>query len=162
MRRFERYALAFVRCYLGGFYLVSGLNFFMLFWPQPIPHDAVGAAYMQVTLHMGLFQLAKALEMIGGFCLFFDVAVPFGLVLLFPVTATVMIMNFFFSDLIHVRISGMRNFVFHVILFAAYAGYYLPMLHPRASVRPIWRLGARPEPAPESADAPPKGVLQRG
>ena len=159
MRQFERYALAFIRCYLGGFYLVSGLNFFLLFWPQPIPHDASGAAYMQVTLHMGLFQLAKAIEMIGGFCLFFDVAVPIGLVLLFPVTATIMVMNFFFSDLVHVRISGMRNFVMHVILFAAYAGYFLPLLKPKAPVRPLWRLG---DPIPLPATAPAKGALQSG
>ncbi len=159
MRLFERYALAFVRFYLGGFYLVSGLNFFLHFWPQPIPHDANGAAYMQVTLHMGMFQLAKALEVVGGASLFFDVAVPFGLVLLFPVTATIMIMNFFFSDLAHVRLSGMRNFVFHVILFAAYAGYYLPLLRPRAPAQPLWRLG---RPAADLPTVAPKGALQGG
>ncbi len=159
LKQLERYGLAFVRCYLGGFYLVSGLNFFFHFWPQPIPHDQVGAAYMNVTLTLGMFQLAKVLEAVGGFLLFFDIAVPFGLVLLFPVTATIMIMNWFFSDLIHVRISGMRNFVMHVILFAAYAGYFLPLLKPRARAWPIWRWSA----GPERPDAEPaSGVLQNG
>ncbi len=84
---------------------------------------------------------------------------PFGLVLLFPITATIMIMNFFFSDLAHVRISGMRNFVMHLILFAGYAGYYLPMLNLRAGPRPIWReLGAGAQPI----SAPADGALQNG
>jgi putative oxidoreductase len=141
MKAFERYALVFVRVYLGGFNLISGLNYFFEFWPQPVPHDPTGAAYMSVTLHLGLFQMAKVLEVLGGTSLLFGISVPFGLVLLFPVTMTVFVMNVFFSDLIHVRISGARNFCFHLILLAAYARYYLPLLALRAPVRPIWRPG---------------------
>jgi hypothetical protein len=135
VKLFERYGLAFVRFYLGGFYLVSGLNYFLL------------------------FQLAKVVEAVGGFLLFFNISVPFGLVLLFPITATVMIMNFFFSDLMHVRLSGMRNFVLHLILFAGYAGYYLPMLNLRAAPRPLWReLGS----VKSSILSPSQGALQNG
>lgn len=140
--RFERYAITFLRTFMGGFNLFSGLNYYLRFWPQPIPHDPIGAAYMQVTLQLGLFQLAKVIEMVGGAMLLFDVYVPLGLVLLFPVTATVFIMDSFTSDLLHVRVSGARNFAFHVLLFAGYGRYFLPMLAgPKAAIRPIWRLG---------------------
>ena len=103
---------------------------------------------MDVTLTLGLFQTAKVLEVIGGFCLLFNIFTPFALVLLFPVTATVLTMNVFFSPFAHVQASGARNFIFHVILFAAYAGYFLPLLKLKAPVRPIWRgLGAAPAPS---------------
>jgi hypothetical protein len=65
--------------------------------------------------------------------------VPFGLVLLFPVSATVFVMNVFFADLIHVRISGARNFAFHLLLMAAYARYYFPLFTLRAPIRPLWK-----------------------
>jgi putative oxidoreductase len=147
MRQAERYALTFVRVYLGAFNLISGLNFFLLIWPQPIPADPTGLAYMQSTMHLGLFQMAKVLETVGGFCLLFDICVPFALVLLFPVSATVLVMNVFFATLAHVRASGARNFIFHLLLFAAYARYYFPLLKPRAEMRPIWRRDPRAQEA---------------
>ena len=49
MRQFEKYALVFMRTYLGGFNLISGLNFFLHFWPQPVPGDPLGKAYMDAT-----------------------------------------------------------------------------------------------------------------
>ena len=131
MKSFERYAVVFLRVYLGAFNLISGLNYFLRIWPQPVPHDPTGAAYMDVTLHLGLFQLAKVLEVVGGASLTFGICVPFGLIL-----------NAFFSDLIHVRISGARNFTFHVLLLAAYARYYFPLLTLRAPIRPLWRPAA--------------------
>jgi putative oxidoreductase len=142
MKSFERYAVVFLRVYLGAFNLISGLNYFLRIWPQPVPHDPTGAAYMDVTLHLGLFQLAKVLEVVGGASLTFGICVPFGLILLFPISVTVLIMNAFFSDLIHVRISGARNFTFHVLLLGAYARYYFPLLTPRAPLRPLWRSAA--------------------
>ena len=139
MDRLEKYVVIFIRVYLGAFNLASGLNFFILVWPQPVPADPSGAAYMHVTLHMGLFQLAKVLELVGGLCLTFDVFVPFALVLLFPVSVTVLIMDLFFSPLIHVQISGARNFVFHALLLAAYARFYYPLFRMRAPLQPLWR-----------------------
>jgi putative oxidoreductase len=135
----ERYGLLFVRVYLGGFNLVSGLNYYAHLMPQPIPADAAGRAFMESTLAMGLFQLAKAVELIGGACLLFNIAVPFALVLLFPVTVNVFVMNVFSSPLLHVKASGGRNFAFHLLLLAGYGRYYLPLIGPIATARPIWR-----------------------
>jgi putative oxidoreductase len=150
----ERYLLTFMRVYLGVFNVVSGSNYFLRFWPQPVPHDPTGAAYMAVTLHLGLFQLAKVIELVGGLCLTFDIYVPFALVLLAPVTATVLVMDTFSSDLAHVRASGARNFIFHAVLFAAYARYYFPLLKLRAEWRPLWRADPRDKAADILSEAP--------
>jgi len=139
MQYVEKYLLLFARVYLGAFNLASGINFFFHVWPQPIPADPLGAAYMDVTLKLGLFQFAKVLELVGGFCLVADAWVPFGLVLLFPVTVTIFIMNVFFSPMVHVVISGARNFAFHCLLFGGYFGYYRGMLSAAAAPRPLWR-----------------------
>ena len=80
-RVIEKYGVVFCRYYLGGFNLVSGLNYFILFWPWvPLPH---------------------------------------------------------------IQMSVTRNLIMHVILLAAYANYFLPMLKSRAAPQPIWRRPAR-------------------
>ncbi len=134
-----KYFLLFCRVYLGAFNLASGINYFTLVWPQPIPADPVGAAYMNVTLHLGMFQLAKVVELVSGVCLVSNIFVPLALVLLFPITVNIFIMNTFFSPLAHVAVSGARNFAFHTFLFIGYGSHFVPLLQPRAEVRPIWR-----------------------
>jgi putative oxidoreductase len=153
MQRVEKYFFLLLRVYLGTFNFASGVNYFVRVWPQPIPADPLNATYMSVTLHMGMFQLAKVIETIGGLCLIADLWVPFALVLLFPITVTVFILDSFFSPLAHVVVSGARNFTFHVLLFAAYARYYLSLLTPSARLAPLWR--SVPPPCEE-----PSGVLK--
>jgi hypothetical protein len=135
----ERYGLLFMRIYLGGFNLASGLNYFLRIMPQPVPADPDGAAFMSSSLHMGLFQLAKLIETVGGACLLFNLSVPFALVLLFPVTVNVLVMDLIASPLAHVKQSGTRNFLFHALLLAGYGRYWLPSLKLKAPTRPIWR-----------------------
>jgi putative oxidoreductase len=163
--RAQRYIFTVLRVYLGAFNFASGINYFFLVWPQPIPADPTGAAYMSVTLHLGMFQLAKVLETLGGLCLISDMFVPLALIFLFPVTVNVLIMNVFFSPLAHVRVSGARNFVFHVLLLAGYARYYFPLLTRSAPLRPLWG-EPRPDPTrvpfPGPSPQPNPGALRNG
>lgn len=138
MQVVERYAVVFIRTYLGAFNFAAGLNFFVLVWPQPIPDDPTGYAYMSVTLHMGLFQLAKLVEVIAGFCLLTNLFTPFALILLIPITVNIFVMDTFFSPLAHVQVSGARNFAFHLFLFAAYAQHFFALMRMRADPAPIW------------------------
>lgn len=138
----ERYGLLFMRVYLGGFNFISGLNYYAHLTHQPIPADAAGRAFMESTMALGLFQLAKAVELTAGFLLLTNINVPFALVLLFPVTTNVFVMNVFSSPLLHVKASGARNFLFHLLLIAGYGRYYLPLIRPFAPARPIWRKDA--------------------
>ena len=156
MNRVEKYFFLLLRVYLGAFNLASGLNYFVRVWPQPVPIDPVGSAYMHVTLQLGMFQLAKVVEMTAGFCLLADVFVPLALVVLFPITVTVLVMDTFFATLKHVEVSGARNFAMHVLLLAAYGRYYLGMLKPTAGLDPIWRRSRR------QAGPPASGSLATG
>jgi putative oxidoreductase len=142
MRYFEKYAVLFVRVYLGTFNLVSGSNYFLRFLPQPVPDDTANATFMHVTMDMGLFQIAKCAEILAGLCLLSNQFVPLALVILFPVSLNILVMNTFNSPHAHVQVSGARNFAFHVLLLAAYARCYVPLLKRKSTIQPLWRGGA--------------------
>ena len=131
--------MTFCRFYLGGFNLVSGLNYFLLFWPQPQVRDATGNEFVVAAMDLNLFTYAKIFEIIGGACLVLNRFVPLGLVLLMPVTAMIFMVNVPWSPLPHVQVSVTRNMAMNLILLAAYANYFLPLLRFRNAPDPIWR-----------------------
>lgn len=142
-RSVEKYVVEFCRYYLGGFNLISGLNYFVLFWPQPQVRDATGNEFVVAAMDLNLFTYAKIFEIIGGLCLVFNRFVPLGLVLLMPVTMQIFLVNVPWSPLPHVQLSVTRNLVMHSILLAAYANYFYPMLKFRTGPDPVWRDPAR-------------------
>ena len=142
-RVLEKYAVTFIRFYLGGFNLVSGLNWFFLFWPQPKVTDMTGNEFVVAAMDLNLFTYAKIFEVIGGACLVFNRFVPLGLVLLMPVTMQIFLVNVPWSPLPHVQLSVTRNLVMHLVLFAAYANYFYPLLKWKPTPQPIWRKPSR-------------------
>lgn len=142
-RTIEKYGVAFCRYYLGGFNLISGLNYFVLFWPQPKVTDVTGNEFVIAAMDLNLFAYAKIFEIIGGACLVFNRFVPLGLVLLMPVTVNIFLVNVPWSPLPHVQWSVTRNLVMHVILLAAYANYFYPMLKAKSAPQPVWRKPSR-------------------
>ena len=138
-RVIEKYFVTFCRFYFGGFNLISGLNYFVLFWPQPRVTDATGNEFVIAAMDLNLFTYAKIFEIIGGATLVFNRFVPLGLVLLMPVTMQIFLVNIPWSPLPHVQVSVTRNLIMHGILLAAYANYFYPMLKARTAPQPVWR-----------------------
>lgn len=138
-RALEKYGVMFCRYFIGGFNLISGLNYFFLFWPQPNIEDSVGNEFVLAAMDLNLFTYAKIFEIIGGACLVFNRFVPFGLVILMPVTANIFLVNVPWSPLPHVQVSVTRNLLMHCILLAAYANYFYPMLKCKTAPQPVWR-----------------------
>ena len=138
-RVFEKYLMLFIRIWFGAFNLASGTNYYMRYWPWPQLPPSPSADYISAAEQLHLFDVAKITEAVVGLMLLFNVAVPLGLILLFPMTTIIFIMNAFYSPLPHIIASGTRNFLFHLYLFAAYAGYYAPLLKLRAEPAPVWR-----------------------
>jgi len=138
-RVIEKYFVTFCRFYLGGFNLISGLNYFVLFWPQPRIEDSIGNEYVLAAMDLNLFTYAKIFEIVGGATLVFNRFVPLGLMLLMPVTVNIFLVNVPWSPLPHVQLSVTRNMVMHLILLAAYANYFYPMLKFRTTPQPVWR-----------------------
>lgn len=142
-RAIEKYGVTFCRFYLGGFNLISGLNWFFLFWPQPRVTDTTGNEFVIAAMDLNLFTYAKVFEIIGGLALVTNRMVPLGLVLLMPVSMQIFMVNVPWSPLPHVQLSVTRNLVMHLILLAAYANYFYPLLKVRTAPQPVWRRPAR-------------------
>jgi hypothetical protein len=142
-RTIEKYGVEFCRYYLGGFNLVSGLNYFVLFWPQPVVTDSTGNEFVYAAVQLKLFTFAKVCEIFGGLTLVTNRFVPLGLVILMPVTMNIFLVNVPWSPLPHVQLSVTRNLVMHCILLAAYANYFYPMLKFRSAPQPFWRNPSR-------------------
>jgi len=139
LRIIEKYGMLWIRLWFGGFNLISGLNYWLPIFPFPKIADPLGATYFDVSVQMGLFQMAKAIEVIAGLSLISGVGVPLALILLFPVTLNVFVLDGFISFLPHIKASGIRNFLFHLILLAYYSAYYLPLLKIWSKPAPLWR-----------------------
>jgi putative oxidoreductase len=130
-RTLGKYALVALRTWFGGFNLISGLNWYLHIFPQPVPADPVGRAFFDVTVEMGLFQAIKLVEAVCGFLIIFNIATPTALLALLPVTIVVCWLNQF-AALSFVRFNGARGLVFHLILMASVWRAYIPLLRLRA------------------------------
>ncbi|MCW2394064.1 MULTISPECIES: hypothetical protein [unclassified Sphingobium] len=139
----EKYGIVFCRYYLGGFNLVSGLNYFILFWPQPKMGAAAGNAFVLAATDLNLFTYAKIIELTAGACLLLNRFVPLALTLLMPVTLMIFLTNVPWVPLPHIQLSVTRNLVMHLILLAAYANYFLPLLKAKTAPQPIWKRPSR-------------------
>lgn len=138
-RAIEKYGVIFCRCYLGGFNLISGLNYFLHFWPQPKIAESAGNDFVLASIELNLFAVAKVVEIFGGTCLVFNRFVPLGLVVLMPVTVNIFLVNVPWAPFPHIQMSVARNLVMHLVLLAAYANYFYPLLKFRTAPQPVWR-----------------------
>lgn len=140
MKPAETYVVQFIRIFIGTFYLTSGLNYFLLFYPQPTGR---GFTFELVDLmtQINLFQGMKGLDIIAGTLIILNRFTPVALILLFPITVQIFYLTFFSTSLLSIW-NGTRNFVFHAILFFAYFRHYAPLFDPRPATTPVNTLGS--------------------
>lgn len=143
LRSFAKYLVVFCRYYLGGFNLCSGLNYFVLIFPQPKMGAQAGMEFVTAATDLNIFAYAKVVEGICGACLLFNRFVPLALTLLMPVTVMIFLTNVPWVPFPHVQMSVTRNLVMHVILLTAYANYFYPLLKFRTAPQPVWTDPAR-------------------
>lgn len=134
MRSAESYLIQGIRVFLGTFYLFSGLNWFFGFYPQPSPGGIVGDFTHMIT-DLGLFTAVKVMEAIFGFCILFNIATPIVLIALFPIAIQISFLSLFHEPSFFPKYNGLRNVIFHVILFLAFFQYYasLFVIKPKSS-----------------------------
>jgi uncharacterized membrane protein YphA (DoxX/SURF4 family) len=137
------YVVLWVRIAFGAHSLLSGLNHFFGFLPLP-PIDASPAgAFVAEMSRIGLYDLIKVVECIVGVCLLINVFVPLALLLEFPITVSIFYLSVVVDGGTRQLFTGPRELFYNTFLFAAYAGYYLPMLKARAGLSPLWQRGAK-------------------
>ncbi|MDY0273425.1 MAG: DoxX family protein [Advenella sp.] len=147
--------LSFFRLYLGAWMIVSGTSYWLHQWgyqpifPQPFGSLADSSKLLITFVEVGLFDLVKTLEVVGGLMLVCNVFVPLGLVILFPISGMVffnaIFLNQRYDGLLSVTYMGTATLYMNVILLLAYIRYYLPLLSLNASTGRLTDLKRIPE-----------------
>lgn len=140
-RQFGGQAIAFLcdvmRLYLGAWMVINGLNHWLPIFPQPFGGSAESQLFITALVDTGLFGVAKAVEVIGGILLIFNLFTPFALVLLLPVSAMV----YFNATVLQGRWLMFANenglymgtfcLYINLILMLAYIAHYIPFMNVR-------------------------------
>lgn len=135
--------ITLMRLFLGGWMIVSGYSHWAPSFglqpgfPQPLGTLPLSSQMLVSMIEVGIFDLVKTVEIIGGLCLIFGIFVPASVLLLLPVSAIVfynaIFLNLRTDRLFNPTYMGVMCLYMNVILATAYVRYYVPMLTLRSS-----------------------------
>jgi hypothetical protein len=119
-----------LRILFGLHFLCNGLNFFLHFFPIPLPQNPVAVNFVKAMNDTGvIFTAVKIIEVTTGLSLLLNRFVPLALVIALPVSV-----NVFFVDVFLVGtwfggyVLGGGTLLLNVLLLFAYLKYYRPLL----------------------------------
>lgn len=133
-----RYVIYWVRWVFGAHTLFSGLNYFFNFFPTPAIEVSPAGPFIAAMASVGLYTFIKVIEVAVGAALLLDVCVPLALIVEFPITVSIFYLDVIVDHTPRPTFMGSRELVFNLLLMAAYAGHYRPLLVRRASLRGLW------------------------
>jgi len=136
------YAADVCRIAFGAWNLFFGLVFFFdiagrkFFIEQPMGHGEFTPRLNQVLIDTHLFHVVKAIEIVVGLMLIFNVGVPLALCVYFPITYVIFHTNLFLEDFKAGPAIAWIYLLVHLFLFWAYRDYYAAMLVWDSAVTP--------------------------
>ena len=135
--------ITLLRLFLGAWMVNSGYSYWAQIYglppafPQPLGALPRSSQMLVTMIEVGLFDIVKTIEIIGGLCLIFGVFVPAATLLLLPVSAIVfynaVFLNLRTDRLFSPTYMGVSCLYINVIVAMAYILHYLPMLSFRSS-----------------------------
>jgi hypothetical protein len=140
MVRFYSPLVAAVRVVLGLEFIINGLNWwYKLIGDYPsivdFQHGRSTDSFVGAMIKTGiLFHLVKGSELLAGIGLLTNRFVPLALVISFPVTVNVFIVDVLISQHLRAHVMGTGAMLMSVVLMIAYLRYYAPMLTMRSEV----------------------------
>ncbi|MBL8552481.1 MAG: hypothetical protein JNJ73_21015 [Hyphomonadaceae bacterium] len=134
-----KYVILWFRLLFGAHLIYSGMRHFLGFEVLSGVTHPVGGPFVRIIAEMGIYQLVKLIELITGIMLFCGLFVPLVLVIEFPISVVIFILNFFIVAQPRQLFSGPQEIVLNGILLAFYGRYYMPLLNPLSPPRPIWK-----------------------
>jgi uncharacterized membrane protein YphA (DoxX/SURF4 family) len=140
-----QYVLLWVRMAFGAHSLVSGLNNFVPLFPISGGDPSLSpiGPFMSELMHIGLYDLVKAIETIVGLCLLTNRFVLLAALVELPISVVIAYLCFFVDRTPNIIFSGIREIVFNLFILACYADYILPLTASRPRYRPLWAGRAR-------------------
>jgi hypothetical protein len=131
-----------VQLVLGVEIFINGLNWwYKLIGDYPslvdYEHGRSTDSFVGAMIKTGiLFHLVKGTELLAAIGLLTNRFVPLALVIAFPVTVTVFIVDVLISHHLRAHVMGGGAMLMSVVLMIAHLRYYVPMLTMRADVNP--------------------------
>lgn len=140
-RLIEKYVILALRYYFGAHTFISGINHYLLFFPDPLPlKPELTGRFMTVLVDSHMYDLCKVIEIIVGFALLTGAFVPLALILEVPVTMIIFYMSVWMTGTERTIFTGWRELLLNFALLSAYFGYFKPiLLRAFLPLRPIWR-----------------------
>jgi putative oxidoreductase len=137
----EKYAVLAARYYFGAHTFISGINHYLLFFPDPLPmKPEMTGRFMTVLVDSGMYDVCKGIEIVAGLLLLLGRWVPLALILEAPVTMIIFYLSIYMTGSPRTVFTGWREAVLNFGLLAAYWGYFRPIFfQPNLPLKPFWR-----------------------
>jgi riboflavin transporter len=136
----SKYVIMWLRIFFGAHLLYSSLRYFLNFEAVgPIPHPVAGP-FVESLTETGIYHLVKTIELVTGAAIFLNLFVPLCLVIEFPISIVIFILNFTIVASGRQLFSGPQEVVLNGLLLICYGRYSAPLLRPIAPAMPAWRI----------------------
>jgi hypothetical protein len=135
-----RYVILWVRIFFAAHLLYSAGRYFLGiegFGPGP---NTLGGEFVTAITKIGLYHMVKVTELIIGIMLLFNVLVPLVLVVEFPITMMILLLNTFVVGTGRQLFTGPQELFLNGFLLLAYGRYYARMFTVFAPTRPLWTM----------------------
>ena len=137
-------ALSAMRIYLGCWMIVTGTSYWLTefglpsIFPHLVRNTPLSSQLLVTLMEVGLYDVVKTWEIIGGLMLVFNRFVPLGLIICLPITFIVwynaIILNERYGHLFNPTHMGAMCFYMNILVMVGYARYYAPLVVTRAKM----------------------------
>lgn len=118
----------FSRIIYGGWYLFSGIEYFLPYNLQPLGNTALGQEFTLALIHSGLFTWIKIAEIVIALAVLADRMMPLAAAASVPLTIVIWYWNFVLEWGVVEVVFGTLTVVFNLVLLWPYRAYYWPTL----------------------------------
>ena len=121
------------RLLFGAWMLANGINhFFFSLWPEPIGHEPLAIQLMNALVHSRLFDVAMAIELVGGALILTGFFVPVALCVVMPVSTCALFWSAILDHQPLGAVLALAAFALNGLLMLAYVDYYRGALQRQA------------------------------
>ena len=112
------------RLVFGAWMLVSGLNHFLSFLPQPVAHEPLAMQLLAAVNHSRLMDVVMTIQVLTGVALLSGFFVPTMLCICMPVSTCILYWSAILEHSPVQTVLGLAVFALNGLLMLAYLDYY--------------------------------------
>ena len=133
-----KYVIQWFRIFFGAHLIYSAMRHFLGFEVIGKIHHPVARPFLDGLVITGIYPVVKGIELITGLMILTNIFVPLALVIEFPISVVIFILNTFIVASNRQLFSGPQEVILNTLMIVFYARYYLPLIKPFQQPRPLW------------------------